>query len=337
VRLARNVAGFPFQARLDTGRAAELADRLKLALLDARIDGETWWVPIDEAGPVLRLLLLERNLASSELTGGEAGATRPGQALAFGETETVSVMVNEEDHLRLQALAAGFDLDLACQRVQVLDRYLETQVEYAYTERLGYLTGCPTNVGTGLRASVMLHLPALGLARKELEKVFTAAQHIGLAVRGMHGEGSRAAGDLYQISNQVTLGRSEERLVGDLKSIVPAIVDYERSMRRSLLEERAAALQDRITRSYGTLRTARAMPTERALAHLSNMRLGVHAGLLPQLKLETLNHLGIQVQKGHIHALTQQAGHELELLDATERDKLRASFLRTALAGPGSA
>ncbi|MEC8494171.1 MAG: ATP--guanido phosphotransferase, partial [Planctomycetota bacterium] len=231
VRLARNVRGIPFMSQIEDERAEELCGQLRTALLDARIDGETRWVPMSEAPPVLRLLLLERNLISRDLLPRDENSTAPGRAVAFGESETVSVMVNEEDHVRLQAMAAGFDLDLAWQRAEVLDRFLEERVEFATSPRLGYLTGCPTNVGTGLRASVMLHLPALGMVRLELEKVFAAAQRTGLAVRGMHGEGSRAAGDLYQISNQVTLGRSEEELVDDLRALVPEIVKFERRMR----------------------------------------------------------------------------------------------------------
>ena len=332
VRLARNLEGRPFLARLAGEQALELCEELRMSLLDARIDGETWWVPMADAGSVLRLLLRERNLISRDLCPGEEGGPAPpGRAVAFGETETVSVMVNEEDHLRLQALASGFDLDLAWKRAQVLDRYLETRVSYAFTERLGYLTGCPTNVGTGLRASVMLHLPALGMVRPELEKVFHAAQRTGLAVRGMHGEGSRAAGNLYQISNQVTLGRSETQLIDDLRALVPEIVAFERRVRDAMLQEQRAALTERVARSRTTLRTARAMPTEDALAHLSNLRLGLHMGLFDGTDLGVLNELGIQVQKGHVHALS--AGPpESALLDVSERDKQRAGLLRSRLA-----
>ena len=334
VRLARNVEGVPFMTRIEADRAEELSHDLRLALLDARIDGETRWVPMTDASPVLRLLLLERNLISRDLLPRDAQSTAPGRAVAFGETETVSVMVNEEDHVRLQALAAGFDLDLAWQRAEILDRYLEDRVTFATSSRLGYLTGCPTNVGTGLRASVMLHLPALGMVRSELEKVFSAAQRTGLAVRGMHGEGSRAAGDLYQISNQVTLGRCERDLIDDLRALVPEIVRFERRMRATLVDEMHTALHDRITQSFGTLRTSRAIPTDVALAHLSYVRLGLHTGLFEGTRIEVLNELGLQVQRGHIQVL-QAPGEEDDLLDASERDKLRASYLRKRLAGYG--
>lgn len=332
VRLARNVDGVPFMSQISAERAEELCGELRVALLDARLDGETRWVPMGEAPAVLRLLLLERNLVSRDLLPRDAQSTVPGRAVAFGESETVSVMVNEEDHVRLQAMAAGLDLDLAWQRAEILDRFLEERIKFATCEKLGYLTGCPTNVGTGLRASVMLHLPALGMVRAELEKVFAAAQRTGLAVRGMHGEGSRAAGDLYQISNQVTLGRSERNLIDDLRALVPEIVRFERRMRETLVREMRPALHDRISQSFGTLRTSRAMPTDAALAHLSNVRLGLHTGLFGGARLEVLNELGLHVQRGHIQVLTAPGDHG-ELLDTSERDKLRASYLRKRLAG----
>ncbi len=331
IRLARNVDGYPFISKLESERATELAGRLQESLLEAKLDGETLWMPMSEATPVLRMLLRERNLISRDLAPAEEGGSAlPGRAVAFGESETVSVMVNEEDHLRLQAMSSGFDLELAWQRAQVLDRYLEERIRFAFTSKLGYLTGCPTNVGTGLRASVMMHLPALSLVKTELGKVFTAAQRTGLAVRGMQGEGSRAVGDFYQISNQVTLGRSESKLVEDLRHLVPVIVEFERKLRSTLLREQRAALQDRVSRSLGVLRTAPALRTETALGHLSMLRMGIHLGLVPGPRVDLLNELAIHVQKGHIQALFGE-DDETVALEATDRDKHRASYLRRRL------
>ncbi len=326
-RLARNVAGFPFILRLDEAQATSLAEELQALLVEQRIDGGTIWVPIGEAEPVLRLVLRERHLISRDLA--PTGSKQPvlaGRAVAFGETETLSVMINEEDHLRLQGMAAGFDLDLAWERVSGLDRELEGKLRFACSPRLGYLTGCPTNVGTGLRASVMLHLPALGMVRSELEKVFTAAQRTGLAVRGMYGEGSRAAGDFYQISNQVTLGRSEVQLVEDLKALVPSIVSFERKVRDVLLDEQRGAINDRASRSYGMLRTARSMPTELALTHLSQVRLGECLGLLPKGAAQNMMQMAVQIQRGHLQAL--HGATTSALLEVSERDRLRAAYLR---------
>jgi len=332
VRLARNLEGFPFVTRLDEAKALQLCERLRTELVDLAIEGETRFVHLPDASPLLRLMLRERHLASRDLSPSEDGShALPGRAVAFGASETTAVMVNEEDHLRLTALAGGFQLELAWERAQELDQQLERRVGLAFTRELGYLTACPTNVGTGLRASVMLHLPALALVRSEIEKVFAAAQRTGLAVRGLHGEGSRAVGDFYQISNQITLGRSESQLVDDLKALVPKIIDFERKIRALLFKEQKSAVKDRVSRSFGLLRTARAMPTESALAHLSNLRLGVHLGFLQDTRIEVLNELGVQVQKGHVQAISQKAPAE-ELLDPSERDRLRAGLLRKRLA-----
>lgn len=331
-RLARNVAGFTFVSRLQPEEALRLSERLQGLLTGLRLDGETVWVPVGEADPVLRLLLRERHLASRDLVPTDPKhPVGPGRAVAFGETETVSAMVIEEDHLRLQGIAPGFDLELSWQRARDLDRALERDLDFAFSERLGYLTGCPTNVGTGMRTSVMLHLPALGLVHHEREKVFTAAQRTGLAVRGMYGEGSRAAGDFYQISNQVTLGRTEEQLVGDLREFVTRIASFERDVRRVLLEEQRTALQDRVSRAFGMLRTARAMPTEVALAQISLVRLGECTGLLAPGTGRDLKRVAIQIQKGHLQALNREDGEE-GLLSVNERDRLRATYLRRQFA-----
>ncbi len=329
-RLARNIGGFSFPSHLAPDKAVELCEVVRPALEQARLDGATQWVPMGEASPILRLLLLERNLISRDLVNKEVlGECLPGRGVAFGESETLSAMVGEEDHLRLCALTPGFDIRGALQKVRDLDQTLEATLPFAVSDELGYLTGCPTNVGTGLRASIMLHLPALGLVRGELQKVFTAAQHTGLAVRGMHGEGSRATGDFYQISNQVTLGRGEDELIDDLEALVPYIVGFERRVRETLMEEHEGPLHDRVAKSYGILRTTRSLATGEALAHISAVRLGLHLGLLPDLSLNTLDRLWTQLQKGHLQALS--AHGEQELVEASERDKLRASLLRARL------
>jgi protein arginine kinase len=332
VRLARNVEAYPFVSKLAPERALELSQRLSEHLVGLPLDEEILWVQMTQASPVLRLLLRERHLVSRDLAPStEERAVQPGRGVAFARSENVSIMVNEEDHLRIQALAPGFNVDLAWERAQEVDRALESRAHFAFSQQYGYLTCCPTNVGTGLRASVMLHLPALGMIRSELEKVFTSAQRTGLAVRGLYGEGSRAAGDFYQISNQVTLGRSEQQLMKELRELVPAIVRFERNVREQLLKEQRASLQDRISRSYGMLRTARSMPTDGALAHLSNLRLGAHLGLWSGVPIEVLNRIRVQIQRGHVQALNQKVPTP-ELLEASERDRLRASFLRQVLA-----
>ena len=332
VRLARNLHGVPFSSRLDPERAKQVAQELEPHLRDAGLDGDTQWIPMEEASLVLRLMLRERHLISRDLAPGEdPRRVPPGRAVAFGESERLSVMVNEEDHLRIQSVAPGFDLDTAFTEAERVDRFLESRVPFAVRDDLGYLTGCPTNVGTGLRASVMLHLPALGLVRSELEKVFTAAQRTGLAVRGLHGEGSRAIGDYYQISNQVTLGRTEASLIDDLRALVPVIADFERRVRSALLDDQPAALQDRVSRSLGVLRTSRSLATDAALGHLSTLRLGRYLGLLDSTPMGVLAELGVQIQKGHILALARPVG-EGDLPEPSERDSLRAGLIRRRLA-----
>lgn len=331
VRLARNLARRPFASRLKPDAARAIASDLRPHLVDAALDGETRWLAMEDTSLVLRLVLRERHLISRDLAPSEEGGpVPPGRAVAFGASEGLSVMVNEEDHVRIQAVRPGFALGEARDEAVRLDRFLEERVEYAWSAELGYLTGCPTNVGTGLRASVMLHLPALGLVRSELEKVFTAAQRTGLAVRGLYGEGSRAAGDFYQISNQVTLGRSEEDLVEDLASLVPVIERFERRVRDELLAAQPAALRDRVTASLAALRTARALSTEASLAHLSNLRLGVATKLLDGPSAPVLGELGVVVQKGHLQALAEEGGPD-ELLEPSRRDGLRARILRQRL------
>jgi protein arginine kinase len=296
-------------------------------LLERRIDGESIWIGMNEATPLVRLLLRERHLASRDLAPNDPTATpAPGRAVAFGMDETVSVMINEEDHLRLQAISAGHSLMEAWERVRNLDRALEDEVGFAVSDRYGYLTGCPTNVGTGLRASVMLHLPALGMVRPELEKVFAAAQRTGLAVRGMYGEGSRAAGDFYQISNQITLGRSEEQLLSELKDkILPRIIEYERQARRVLVERNETLLDDRTQRALGILRSARLLGAEEAMKLLSRVRLALCLSRLEEIDPGIVNQLFLQVQPAHLQL--QADGP----LSADQLREMRATVVREAL------
>ncbi len=332
VRLARNLKGYPFVTRLKPDVAGSVCDRIQGVLCDGPASSDSFWIPMEEASPVLRLLLRERHLVSRDLAPTDPRLSkRKGRAVSFNSDETLSLMINEEDHLRLQAMSPGFSLRECWERLCSVDIELEEELGFSYTDELGYLTGCPTNVGTGLRASAMLHLPALGLVRKELEKVFSAAQATGLAVRGMYGEGSRAAGDFYQISNQVTLGRSEEELIGDLEDLVPCIVAFEQRVRSMLYEDQPDVLEERVQRSLGTLRTARSQRTDEALMHLSNIRLGSTLGLIGGISTMDVNCLAVQIQKGHVHTL---AGGTVDahLADPTERDMLRAAFLRRRLA-----
>src|SRR5208283_4579687 len=246
------------------------------------------------------------------------------RGVALGPNETVSLMINEEDHMRLQVMRSGFALDEAWQDIDRVDDLLEARVSYAFSDEFGYLTACPTNVGTGMRSSVMLHLPALVLA-KQIEKVFRALQKINLAVRGLYGEGSRASGDFYQISNQITLGKSETAILGEIREVIPQIIDYERKARTTLIRESRQALQDRVSRAYGTLCSATMMTSEETMDLLSSVRLGINLGLLEDLTIPKVNELFIQTQPAHLQKLMGAS------LDGEERNAARARYLRTQL------
>lgn len=330
VRLARNLADHRFRPRADESDARRVAQEVRDSFEAEPLDGDTRYVAIDEASHLTRLLLCERYLCSRDLAPAEGpnsqGGGLGGRAVIFGMDEDISVMVNEEDHLRMQSLAAGFDLHRVCERAVALDRSLEQRLDFAFDTDLGYLTGCPTNVGTGMRASVMLHLPALSLVREQLEKVIRSAQRTGLAVRGIYGEGSRAMGDFFQISNQITLGRSEDQLVDDLVTFVPSIVKFERQVRAKLAKERMGELLIRLDDARETLGTARSMSSDEALTLLSCLRLAKLVGLEGGLDQPDFGRLVIQVQQGHVHAAQ---GEALDLpAKPSQRDGWRAAFLR---------
>jgi protein arginine kinase len=218
-------------------------------------------------------------------------------------------------------------LDEAWQDIDRVDDLLEQRVSYAFTEEFGYLTACPTNVGTGMRTSVMLHLPALVMI-KHIEKVFRALQKINLAVRGLYGEGSRASGDFYQISNQVTLGKSEVQILNEIRDVIPRIIEYERQARSTLVRDGWQALQDRIQRAFGTLCNATLMTAEETMDLLSSVRLGINLGLLDDVSMPTVNELFIHTQPAHLQKRTGSA------LDGDEGNAARARYLRTRLREP---
>jgi protein arginine kinase len=240
--------------------------------------------------------------------------------------ENISLMINEEDHLRIQVLHSGFALDECWAEIDRIDDAIEGQVTYAFSEQLGYLTACPTNVGTGIRVSVMLHLPALVLT-KEIQKVFQALQKISLAVRGLYGEGSQAMGDFYQISNQVTLGKSEEQLISNLKEVVPNIISYERRVRNELVKKNRQSLHDQVARAYGILKNAQTISSEETMHLLSSVRMGINLGLIDDLEMPTVNELFIHTQPAHLQKLRR------EDLESAERNIARASYLRQRLSG----
>ncbi len=319
IRLARNLAAYPFINRASDQDRAQIEATLKDCVFSLQESSELLYVDVEELGGVDRQFLVERQLISREHAESEGV-----RSVAIDHREKFSLMINEEDHLRTQVMQSGLDLDSAWERVNEIDDLVEQKVTFAYHERLGYLTACPTNVGSGMRVSVMLHLPALVLTR-QIDRVFRSLQKINLAVRGLYGEGSQAMGDFYQISNQITLGRSEQDLISQVSDVVPKIIDYERKARDFLIKEGHENLHDRVSRAYGILRTAQTISSEETMHLLSSVRMGVNLGLIEGLEIPTVNELFIQTQPAHLQKLS---GVEL---DTADRNIERARFLRRHL------
>src|SRR6185312_13078548 len=298
IRLARNVLHFPFTNRATHTQKGEIAAKAKEALTKADLPCPLEFLEISNLSALDRQFLVERQLISREL----ATVLDGPRGVAFDGKESVSVMVNEEDHLRLQVLHSGFALDEAWQEIDRVDDAIEARLAYAFHQQFGYLTACPTNVGTGMRASVMLHLPALEHT-KQIDKVFRALQKINLAVRGLYGEGSRASGHFYQISNQVTLGKSETQILNEIHGVIPQIVTYERQARTSWLRDNRQGLQDKVARAHGTLCSATMMTSEETMELLSYVRLGINLHLVEDITIPTVNELFIHTQPAHLQKL----------------------------------
>ena len=319
IRLARNLADMPFLSRCSHKQQEDLELRLRQKILDARIADEMLYVDIDNADDMDRRLLVERHLISRQ----HAEADHP-RGVAVSADETIAIMVNEEDHLRIQALRSGLELSEAFAQINRVDDLLEDRLSYAFDSHYGYLTACPTNVGTGLRISVMLHLPALKMTG-EIEKAFRAARDMRLAIRGLYGEGTEATGDFFQLSNQTTLGKSEEQFGEDFRVLVPKFIEYERQARQSLMSRRAIAVEDKVVRALALLRSARLISSEETMYLLSLVRLGTHVGLVSDVQIETVNELFLVTQPSHLQRILKRD------LPGPERAKARAEYIRRRL------
>ena len=324
IRLARNLQGFRFGQRAD---AADRAEVLRLAVAaaegsEALAGARALIVPRLQA--MGRQLLLERHLVSRELVGGDSGAPHSDAALLLAPGRAVSVMVNEEDHLRLQSLLGGFRLRDAWKATERLDDELGARLPFAFHTEFGYLTSCPTNVGTGLRASVLMHLPGLVLTQ-EINKVLQGIAQVGLTFRGLYGEGSEVVGNFFQISNQTTLGKTEEDLIDHLQRIVQQVVHYETQARAVLLRDARTVIEDKVWRAYGLLRHARSTSFEEVMNLLSGVRLGVGLDLIKGLRVYTLNRIMIFAQAAHLEL---SGGAEA----GADPDVRRAAYVRQALA-----
>ena len=328
IRLARNLQGHAFGSRAREGeREGILAEVTDAARAQPRLRNGTS-VDLAAVSTLTRQVLLERHLISREMAGENAAGSRPGAGLIVAVDESVSLMVNEEDHIRLQGLLSGLRLQEAYHLVERLDEDLGGGLAFAYHPEFGYLTSCPTNVGTGLRASILIHLPGLVLT-KEIGKVLQGINQVGLTYRGLYGEGSEVVGNFFQISNQTTLGKSEDDLIDHLQTIVAKVIQYETEARAVLMRDAPAVIEDKIWRAYGLLRYARTLSFEEVMNLLSGLRLGVSMKLLPGLSVYTLNKIMIYTQVAH---LEQAAGRPLS---DEEADLHRASYVRRILTSEG--
>ena len=321
IRLARNLTGFRFPLSFSENEAHQVDQAVSSVLLDAEAELESTFSYIDirELSSLNRQVLVEKHLISPKLAQSKVSGS-----VLLSENEAVSVMINEEDHIRIQCIFPGLQLREAWQQANHIDNILEKELPYAFDEEFGYLTSCPTNTGTGLRASVMMHLPTLTMTN-QMNRLVTTITRLGMVVRGIYGEGSEALGNVYQISNQTTLGKSEEDILADLQSITQQIIQKERDARKVLLQSRPNVLEDRLYRSLGILTFARILTTEEAGRCLSDVRLGIDLGLIKGVDVSILNECMIFMQPGF---LQKYAGMSLQ---PEERDVFRAKMFRERL------
>lgn len=323
VRLARNVEGYAFAGRAREGERLRVLAQVREALSEVSTIPGSFMVRLEDLTVTDRAMLFERHLVSRELAGLEAQhPLRSGAAVYL--SDGLSVMINEEDHLRMQALQSGFELRAAYAALDRVDRELGARVPFSYHGEFGFLTACPTNVGTGMRASVLIHLPGLVLT-KEIGRVLASLQQMGLTYRGLYGEGSEVVGNFFQISNQTTLGRSEEDLLDGLIRVVGHVIEREEEARRVLLRDAGYIIEDKLWRAYGTLRYARSLTFDEAMNFLSGVRLAVGLKLIRGLSVYTLNKLLIFSQAAHL------AAAEGRSLTESETNLARARYVRRAL------
>jgi len=320
IRLARNITGHSFPGWAKPAQREAVYQMCSAAVGATPQMKRSLSVAVADLSDLERQILVERHLISRELSGAKAGA-----GVVISREQAFSVMVNEEDHLRIQVLRSGFNLKKAWNAINELDSALEDRLDFAFSPTLGYLTACPTNVGTAMRASAMMHLPALVISN-QMEKIVRAVNQLGMVVRGLFGEGSDASGSIFQISNQTTLGESEEDIIKRLGSVLQSIVEHELNARGKLIEADAGKLFDKIGRAFGILQNSHLLSSSEAMNLLSLIRLGVDLGAFPDANRAITDRLLIEAQPGHLqHA---QKGE----FDPAQRDILRAARLRSEFA-----
>jgi protein arginine kinase len=322
VRLARNLRGVPFPGHARKADRVRAYDALMPVVqsLEA-MDGDPFVESMEKLTQLDKQLLVERHLISRE-----HAAKNAGSGLVLNREESLCVMVNEEDHLRMQALRPGLQLRQAWQAIDAVDSALQERVELAFNLQYGFLTACPTNVGTGIRVSAMLHLPGLVLS-EQVNQIIQAVNKLGLAVRGLYGEGTEALGNIFQVSNQMTLGEPEHDIVERINKVLLQLIEHEENARLSLLEKKPKVVFNHIGRAYGILGNAHTISSKETMNLLSLLRLGVDLGMLPATPKAFVDELFLLSQPAHLQVLFT----DREKLAAEERDVLRADLLRERL------
>lgn len=319
VRFARNFADIPFSAKMTSKHQTELIKRVQDIISGYTNHGKLMYADMSTMHSVDRVSLMERHLISPEL------AESKGNSGAFiNENENVSIMVNEEDHIRIQAIFPGIMLEKAYRVCDEIDSTIAEKADYAFDNKYGYLTSCPTNIGSGMRASVMLHLPALVMTGF-MKSILESCTKLGVAVRGIYGENSEAVGDMFQVSNQITLGRKDEETIAAIDAICKQIIDREKALRLQLYRQSVYKFEDRIFRSYGLLGSARLISTQECFKLLSDVRLGVSMGIIKDIGILTLNEILVLSQTATLQKI---AGKQL---NQEERDIKRAELIRMKL------
>lgn len=322
IRLARNIDNTPFPDRLSEEKGKEIVKNVEDAFYTSSHTEDAYkskYLWMNEAD--VNKSYYEKHLISAKLLNNYTKS-----AFIVDKEEVVSIMINEEDHLRLQCITAGFNLEETYDMAEKLDNLLEEKLTYAFDEKIGYLAACPTNLGTGLRASVMLHLPAL-VINNEMNRILNAVAQVGMTIRGLFGEGSTAEGNLYQISNQVTLGLTEEEIINNLKAVVNQIIVKEQWSREQLLKNYKHELEDKIYRGLGVLKSAVLLNSKECLNLISNVRMGVEMGIIKEVKIETLNSLLVETQPATLQLISNSK------LSEKDRDYSRAQLVRSKLGG----
>ncbi len=316
VRLARNLRDYSFPGWAKSAQRREVLALCQEAIESLDTMKSSTTVPISELSDLEKQVLVERHLISRELTQEEEGA-----GVIINGDQSVAVMVNEEDHLRIQVLRNGFSLNRVWKTINTLDSALESHLDFAFNSNLGYLTACPTNVGTGLRGSMMMHLPGLVMAG-QMEKVIRAVNQLGIAVRGLFGEGSDASGSIFQISNQQTLGETEDDIIRRLSNVLKTVIEQETNARLRIRESDESKLFDKIGRAYGILRNAHMLSSSEAMNLLSLIRLAVDFSILPETVRSLVDRYFIEAQPGHIQFAAR------DVVESKQRDVQRAFIVR---------